>query len=201
MSIVKFLGRFLPTLFFIFNFMYADIVLKNDLINKEAENKIKQIGDELFEKTGINLHIYAVNSIEKISILDKEKEISSQLKSPFIVLFLTKNKHKIDIFSSKEISKLFDKEQVLSPYPYNGTILPILTSKNNKDVYSAALLNGYSDIAEQVAKNKNITLENAIGNSNKNTLNILRYFIYGSIIFVILIIVSRNLKDKYVKPE
>lgn len=201
MFVVKFLGKLLLTLFFMFNFVYGDIILKNDLINKEAANKISEIGSELFDKTGIKLHIYATNSIEQISVINKEKEISSKLNPPFAVLFLTKKEQKVDIFYSNEVSNLFDKEKILSPYPYNGTILPILTSKNHEDVYSAALLNGYADIAEQIAKNKGIVLENSIGNSNKDVLNILRYFVYGSIFLVILILISRNLKDKYVKPE
>ena len=55
-----------------------------------------------------------------------------------------------------------------------------------KDKYNVAILNGYADIVEQIAKSKNIELKSAIGSTNKSLIHYLRYGIYGFLLFVIL---------------
>lgn len=54
------------------------------------------------------------------------------------------------------------------------------------------MLNGYADIADQIAASKNIILENSIGSQNRDTINIFRYLIYGSIILVIIVLIFRK---------
>ncbi|MCH5336785.1 MAG: hypothetical protein J1D99_05135, partial [Campylobacter sp.] len=97
---------------------------------------------------------------------------------------------------SKEALAFFDKEAVLSPYPGTGTILPILTSHKGQDIYNAAILNGYADIADRLAKYFGIDLENSIGNSNRDTINILRILIYGFICFALLYYAQRRMKRR-----
>ena len=109
---------------------------------------------------------------------------------PFLALI--RDKKKVEIFADSKTSQLFNKEQILSPNPESGTIIPILVSKNGKDVYNAAILNGYADIAEQIAEGLNLKLESALGSSNKTTLNFLRIFIYALIgLFVVIIFYKR----------
>ena len=100
---------------------------------------------------------------------------------------------KVDIILSNP--NLLDKDAVLSPMPNTGTILPLLASKRD-DIYNAALLNGFADIAERIALSKGVELQSAIGSSNKTTLTWIRYPLYGFLLFAIIVFVTKSLRKK-----
>jgi len=91
--------------------------------------------------------------------------------------------------------KSFDKEAVLSPF--SGTIIPLLVAKNKKDdKYTAALFNGYADIADQVADSYNVELASSIGNTNRNIINLLRFVIYTSILIALAVYIVKKIKRR-----
>ena len=169
----------------------ANFVINNDeILSQKVSLKLNEIGSELYTKSGINL-VVGVYKNGELEALFKEQNLSS----PYAFLLLIKDKKKVEIFADANTSKLFNKEQILSVNPESGTIIPILVSKNGKDVYNAAILNGYADIAEQIASSLNLQLESSVGNSNKTTLNFLRFFIYGLVAFFIIVIFYKKVKN------
>ena len=169
----------------------ANFVINNDeILSQKVSVKLNEIGSELFTKSGINL-VVGVYKDGDLEALFKEQNLSS----PYAFLLLIKDKKKVEIFADSNTSKLFNKEQILSVNPESGTIIPILVSKNGKDVYNAAILNGYADIAEQIASSLNFQLESSVGNLNKTTLNFLRFFIYGLVAFFIIVIFYKKVKN------
>ncbi len=169
----------------------ANFVINNDeILSQKVSVKLNEIGSELYAKSGINL-VVGVYKDGELEALFKEQNLSS----PYAFLLLIKDKKKVEIFADANTSKLFNKEQILSVNPESGTIIPILVSKNGKDVYNAAILNGYADIAEQIASSLNLQLESSVGNSNKTTLNFLRFFIYGLVAFFIIVIFYKKVKN------
>jgi len=133
--------------------------------------------------------------------------------------------------SETSLYKYFDKKQVLSPVSspvqafiisvikardfasfkeglsnYGGTILPILSlknkeSKNDLGKYSAGMYNGYTDIAEQIAKAKNIELVHAAGNTNKDTLLIVKIVFYGLLLYAIYMYIKRKFYGRRQESE
>ena len=169
----------------------ANFVINNDeILSQKVSVKLNEIGSELYTKSGINL-VVGVYKDGELEALFKEQNLSS----PYAFFLLIKDKKKVEIFADANTSKLFNKEQILSVNPESGTIIPILVSKNGKDVYNAAILNGYADIAEQIASSLNVQLESSVGNSNKTTLNFLRFFIYGLVAFFIIVIFYKKVKN------
>ena len=169
----------------------ANFVINNDeILSQKVSVKLNEIGSELYAKSGINL-VVGVYKDGELEALFKEQNLSS----PYAFVLLIKAKKKVEIFADANTSKLFNKEQILSVNPESGTIIPILVSKNGKDVYNAAILNGYADIAEQIASSLNLQLESSVGNSNKTTLNFLRFFIYGLVAFFIIVIFYKKVKN------
>ncbi len=169
----------------------ANFVINNDeILSQKVSVKLNEIGSELYAKSGINL-VVGVYKDGELEALFKEQNLSS----PYAFLLLIKDKKKVEIFADTNTSKLFNKEQILSVNPESGTIIPILVSKNGKDVYNAAILNGYADIAEQIASSLNFQLESSVGNSNKTTLNFLRFFIYGLVTFFIIVVFYKKVKN------
>lgn len=169
----------------------ANFVINNDeILSQKVSVKLNEIGSELYAKSGINL-VVGVYKDGELEALFKEQNLSL----PYAFLLLIKDKKKVEIFTDANTSKLFNKEQILSVNPESGTIIPILVSKNGKDIYNAAILNGYADIAEQIASSLNLQLESSVGNSNKTTLNFLRFFIYGLVAFFIIVIFYKKVKN------
>ena len=169
----------------------ANFVINNDeILSQKVSVKLNEIGSELYAKSGINL-VVGIYKDGELEALFKEQNLSS----PYVFLLLIKDKKKVEIFADSNTSKLFNKEQILSVNPESGTIIPILVSKNGKDIYNAAILNGYADIAEQIASSLNFQLESSVGNSNKTTLNFLRFFIYGLVAFFIIVIFYKKVKN------
>jgi hypothetical protein len=169
----------------------ANFVINNDeILSQKVSVKLNEIGSELYTKSGINL-VVGVYKDGELESLFKEQNLSS----PYAFLLLIKDKKKVEIFADANTSKLFNKEQILSVNPESGTIIPILVSKNGKDIYNAAILNGYADIAEQIASSLNFQLESSVGNSNKTTLNFLRFFIYGLVAFFVIVVFYKKVKN------
>jgi len=183
------LGRSVLILFFSISLLQAKFIHKDEVINIDKfTSQVESIGQELYDKTGISLYMINIKPIKDEILIKTEQRISENLKEPFVLLSLSlgeTEQGKVDIYANDEMLAAFDKNQVLSPYPWSGTIIPILTSKikgDPREKYGAAMLNGYADIAEQIAASYGIELDSALGNSNKNTINVFRALFYGILI-------------------
>ncbi|MBE0496270.1 MAG: TPM domain-containing protein [Campylobacterales bacterium] len=176
----------------------ASMVLVNEgIIGERAVEKMNLLGRELRQKSGISVYAVAVKSLGGKAMAEMELDLSEMLVSPYALLMLSQEDKQVNILTSGGTEAFFDKDGVLSPYPWSGTILPLLTTKKGSDNYTAALLNGYADIVEQIADTQDIVLENAIGSANKNTINILRIVVYATLAWAVLLILYRRRKYKH----
>lgn len=174
---------------------FGNVFLKNEnIVDKRAVKRIEIMGKELKALTGISTYILAINSLQGNKIVLYEQNISKTLKKPYILLTLSKEDKQVDIISSDDVSDKFDKKGILSPYPWSGTILPILASKDAKDKYSAAILNGYGDIVDQIATSYDKKLNSSIGNANKSVIGILKFIFYAFCVISIGIVIYRKRK-------
>jgi len=173
------------------NFIYKDDVH----FTKEFYDEVNILGNELFNKTGISVYMIVYSKTGDKHLVELERELLAQLPENSVVLGFTDAEKKVDIQAHESVLKLFDRDQILSPYPWTGTILPILGEKVKGDPrkkYAVALFNGYADIVEQIAESKEIELSNAVGSSNKFVINILRLFFYGTILIALGYIVYKK---------
>lgn len=162
------------------------LIVNDGVVSKKVSQKIESLGAELFSKTNVSVYVAAPESLEKKSIEKYEEILSEDLKKPFVLFTLAKNEQKVDILNSASLNDKFDKETTLSPFPWNGTVIPLLTVKKANDNYNAAILNGYADIVEQIASSYDVKLEGALGSTNKNIYHYLKIVVYGFLILIIL---------------
>jgi hypothetical protein len=180
--------------------LFGKFVLKDDLfMHPEFINKIEVLGNEVEAKTGVAIYVLILKTTngESLSVIGKDE--LAKLPQNSAILTFTETEQKVDIVGYDEVLKLFDRDQILSPYPWSGTILPILGEKIKTDPrnkYSVALFNGYADIVEQIANSKNVVLENGVGDANKIVINSLRLVFYGVILLAVFFYFYKKFKRK-----
>jgi len=202
------------------NYLYKDEVLNNPKFSADVDKLGSELYEKTGIKLKL---VCIKKFEPYKNILEYEKSIIGDFKEPTILLTFSELDKKVDIYvNDTSLYKYFDREQVLSPAAsfaqafviavtssssfdnfiahltnYGGTILPLIGLKTKKfeilGMYSAALYNGYSDIAEQVASAKNISLSNAAGNTNKNFIFFIKILFYGVILFAILQYIRRKI--------
>jgi len=161
------------------------IVVNDGVISEKVSAKVESLGSELFYKTGVGVYVSLPATLGKQTIMAYEKKLAKTLKKPYVLLTLAKQEEQVDIIFSEGLEDKFDKDGVLSPFPWSGTIIPILSVKKENDKYNAAVLNGYADIVEQIAESQNIVLEGAIGDVNRDIYHYLKFGIYGFLFIII----------------
>lgn len=195
-------------------YLYKDEVIFNPAFKAEVE----KLGLELYQKTGISLKLVMLKELpQNMSIVEYEKELMKDFNEPTILLTFSEMNSKVDILASEpSLYEYFNKKQVLSPVSSSmqafvvallsfdfsdmtsgGTILPLLAQKAKPGEvlgkYSGSMFNGYADIAEQVAKSKNVVLENAVGSANQTSILIVKILFYGFILYGIVLYMKRKL--------
>jgi len=193
---IKRWSRFLLLTLFLSTTLFGakSFVVNEDVILQKTVGKIEQMANELYEKTGIKAYLIAKKSLNGKNIIEFEKEFAKNIKPPFVLLTLSLGEQKVDIYSSPGVEKLFDKEAILSPYPWEGSIIPLLTGKKKNVSVSAALLNGYADLVESIAKNKGIKLQSGIGSTNRELISVLNISIFGFLLMVFGWYIYRRMK-------
>jgi len=158
-----------------------------------------------------------------LTIVEFEKNLMKKFKEPTILLTFSELDSKVDILASdRSLYEYFNKEQVLSPvasplqallmaifysnssdsffktiHNYGGTIIPLLAGKAKKGEllgkYAGSMFNGYADIAEQIAQSKKVVLKNAVGNTNKIVITVVKVIFYGILFMALVMYIKRKL--------
>ncbi len=182
-----------------------EYLLSDDgLIDPRAIEKINEIGSELQTKTGAKIYIYAKANygidaslpmkerLEKIKAY--ENDIVKTLNGTFVLLTISVEQTHLNLFTSSDLAQIVNKDDILDDY-----VIPLLASKDKNKLFakvSAALLNGYAQIADEIAKSKNLKLESSIGSSGKTFGTIWKVFMYFIIVTGIVAYTVAVLKSK-----
>jgi hypothetical protein len=194
--LVKIKTLFLCSLLFV-TLNANEFILSHDgLIDKRAQDKIKQIGEEVKSKLKANVYIHIVENngidtklprnIRILQMRNYDKKVISKVenKSNYIILTLVIDQMYANILMSKNFNNIIDKDDIL-----DGYVIPLLASKDKNTLFaktSAACLNGYAQIADVLALKKGLKLKSSIGNSGKVAGTIWKVFMYSLVLFGII---------------
>ena len=176
------------------NAVTNSFIIKHDgLIDKRAQEKINEIGLELQQKLQVNAYVYIVenNGINTDDPRDKrikqmrkfDNIVLSKIdtKNNYIILLLSIDQSYANILVSNNLKNIIDKDDIL-----DGYVIPLLASKDKNSLFaktSAAMLNGYAQIADSIANAKDIKLVSSIGSEGKITSAIWKVFMYSLVVF------------------
>lgn len=165
----------------------ATHILKNDLLKIEAVKLIEDMGTELHVKTGVNAYVIATNEHfpERYNLVEDVKQYEVKLSEPYVLFIfapyatITKKSEargRIGIIpSSDDVSAMYDYETVRDA---GIDIVAIKDSNTDEDKFNIGILQGYSELADNIAKSKGIQLETVILDEMGTMVTILRVFIY-----------------------
>lgn len=108
--------------------------------------------------------------------------------------FLRNLKKKINIVTSAEAEKMFDKKEVYWDY-----IVPLIPKKDAEltpQNISAFLLNGFVDIADRIAEYHGVELEHSFPKQNKGVQIAVRTLLYVMLFVILLLFVFVYLRRK-----
>ena len=184
------------------------ILTHDGLIDQRAQDKILEIGTEVKLKLGVNIYVdikennglnMHLSREKRIKLMKSiEKNMVKDLKTPYVVLTIAVDQMYANILMSDDLKETIDRDDIL-----DGYVIPLLASKDKNTLFaktSAALLNGFAQIADSIANTKNIKLESSIGNEGKVTGTIWKMLMYtlvitGIISYIVIIMREKKYKN------
>ncbi|MGB5918291.1 hypothetical protein [Arcobacter sp.] len=181
-------------------------VLSDDVvIDPRTAQKVFEIGSEIKKKTNVNLYVYVKTDLgidknipikEKMQLIKKEEtELTSTLSKPYAVLTIAVEQMHVNLLMSEKLKSIINKDDIL-----DGYVVPLLASKDKNTLFtkiSAAVLNGYSEMADDVAHANGIEkLESGIPSSGKTAGTIWKVFMYTLVILGVFLYTFAVLRSK-----
>jgi len=159
--------------------------LYNDhLVAPKAADYIEKMGSELKNKTGINGYLIVTNKKIKrgVSVYDFIKSYKD-LKEPFVAIVFAPNSQRIHLISiPKEFKKSLDESKILD------NAIDIIISKDSnsqQSKYDVGLVQAFSEMADEIAKTKGVSLQSTIKDGGGWILKIVNtLIILGSIVVI-----------------
>ena len=180
----------------------ATHILKNDLLKLEAVQLIEDMGVELQEKTGVNAYLIATNEHfpERFNLIEYSKEYEENLSKPYVVFIFapfatitkkSETRGRVGIIpSSGAVRALYDYEDVRDA---GINIVATKDSNTPEDKFNIAILQSYSELADNIAASIGIKLERTIPDEMGTMVNILRVLVYLGTLILLWIFVFRPL--------
>ncbi len=171
--------------------LYSNNILKDDFITYKAGILINDISKESKDRLGINIYTISSNKMLKprSNLFEYLKSYENNMSKPYIaVIFIPRAKRVGVITSSPDLDKMYNSDEVKS------AMIGVVASmdKNSlEDKYNIALVQGVSELADQIAKFKSIKMEKTIPNDTKNIISIFQYIVYAGSLVVLWIFLIR----------
>jgi hypothetical protein len=180
----------------------ATQLLKNDLLKFEAVKLIDDMGKELQDKTGVNAYVIATNEHfpQSYNLVEHSKQYEANISKPYVLFIfapyatITKKseaKGRVGIIpSSDAVRAMYDYDDVRDA---GINIVAIKDSNTDEDKFNIGILQAYSELADNIAKSKGVTLEKTIPNEMGTMVNILRVLVYSGTLILLWLFVFRPL--------
>ena len=171
----------------------AHYLINDHLISPKAGDVIEKIGTELHRKTGINAYVIASNDrlAKRANLYDYVKKYAKKLSEPWIAIVFLPNNKRIGILVSKPELKSFYRDGEVKKYAID--ILRSADSNSRQSKYDVAMVQAYSELADEIAAKKGITLKNTIKSRGHWFLTLINWLVYLGAVLVFWVYFGRPL--------
>lgn len=178
-------ARHLLLVLLLLNTLSAKFLFNDHLVSPRASDAIEKMGKELQQKTAINAYIVATNDTLQrgVSVYEYLKKFSSSMSKPYAVIVFAPNSKRIHLVASnKELKGALDQGKILD------YAIKVIASKDKNSLqskYDLGLVQAYSELADELAASKNVTLKSTIKSGGSWVLEIVNtLIILGSLIVI-----------------
>ncbi|GIU01390.1 hypothetical protein TSL6_18960 [Sulfurovum sp. TSL6] len=180
----------------------ATHILKDDILKIEASQRINEMGDELFSKTGINGYVIATNEHFPVgfNLVEYSKKYEAQMSKPYVLFIFapqaritdqTETKGRVGLIpSSDDLRSLYDYDDVRDAAV---DIVSTKDSNSDEDKHNIGVIQAFSELAEGIAQSKGVKLATTIPNETRYMVWGLSVFVYIGSLFVLWIFAIRPL--------
>jgi hypothetical protein len=177
-------------------FLNAKFLFNDHLVSPKAADYIEKMGSELYSKTKINAYLIATNDKLKrgFSVYEYLKKFSS-ISKPYAAIVFAPNSQRIHLVASnKELLIGLDKDTILD---YAIKVIASKDSNSLQSKYDVGLVQAYSELADEIAKIKGVTLQGTIKDAGRGVLTVVNtIIIIGSIIIVWIFFIAPMVKRR-----
>jgi hypothetical protein len=169
----------------------ANYLINDHLISPKAGEVIERIGSELEEKTGLHGYVIASNDrLEKrANLYEYVKKYHKHLREPWVaILFLPNNKRLGILASDPAMKSWYDPGEVKK---YAIDILGSADSNSQQSKYDVAMVQAYSELADELAAHKGVQLERTIRNESQWLIRGITWLVYLGAILVFWVYFGR----------
>jgi hypothetical protein len=154
---------------------------------------IEKMGQELTQKTGIHAYVIASNDVlpKRANLYEYVKKYAKELSEPWVaILFLPNNKRLGILVSDPSLKKAYDPEEVKK---YAISILGSADSNSLQSKYDVAMVQAYSELADELAASKGVKLQNTIKSKGHWMINVITWLVYLGAVLVFWVYFGRPL--------
>ena len=169
----------------------ANYLINDHLISPKAGDVIETIGSELQNKTGIHAYVIASNDqlAKQANLYEYVKKYSSKLSKPWVALvFLPNNKRLGLLVSDPGMKSWYDPGEVKK---YAIDILKSADSNTQQSKYDVAMVQAYSELADELAAHKGVRLKHTIKNEGQWFIKIITWMVYLGAVLVFWVYFGR----------
>jgi len=180
----------------------ATHILKDDILKIEAAQRINEMGDELFSKTGINGYVIATNEHFPVgfNLVEYSKKYEAQMSKPYVLFIFAPQARITDQIETKgRVGLIPSSDSIRSLYDYDDVrdaavnIVSSKDSNSDEDKHNIGVLQAFSELAEGIARSKGVELTKTIPNETRYMVWGLSVLIYIGSLLVLWIFIIRPL--------
>ena len=178
----------------------ATYILKDDILKPEASKMVEEMGSELSSKTGINVYLIATKEPfkEGFNLVSYSKKFEKSIRKPYVLFIFapyavitekSKQKGRVGFIpSSNEVRKLYDYDDVRDA---TVDIVAIKDKNSQEDKYNIGIVQGYSELADQIADSKGVELTKTLPNETTYIIVALKVLVYIGSVLVLWMFIFR----------
>jgi hypothetical protein len=169
----------------------AKFLINDHLISPKAGDVIETIGSELQSKTGMHAYVIASNDrlAKRANLYEYVKKYEKSLSAPWVALLFLPNDKRLGILvSDPKMKSWYDPGEVKK---YAIDILKSADSNTLQSKYDVAMVQAYSELADELAAHKGVKLEHTIKNEGQWIIKIITWMVYLGAVLVFWVYFGR----------
>ena len=169
----------------------ANYLFNDHLISPKAAEVVEKIGSELKRKSGVHAYIIASNDRlpKRANLYEYVKKYEAKMQRPWVALLFLPNNQRLGILvSDPEMKSWYDDNEVKK---YAIDILGSTDSNSQQSKYDVAMVQAYSELADELAAHKGVKLEHTIKNEAQWLIKGITWLVYLGAILVFWVYFGR----------